>query len=431
MIAFTPRARLALLLLVAASMSSTARAQGDTARFDPVVVTATHEPMSRGALPVAVTVITGDELRRRGITTVAEALTDVTSAYVARAGSPGATTSLFLRGGESRYVKVLIDGVPVNDPGGTYDFASLSTDNVERIEVVRGPASVVHGADAATGVVHVITRRGEGPPRVDVRVAAGTMPRDGRVHTAGAGAMTTSDVTAAMSGALTGGSYSVAVARHEADGLYQLNNDYRNNVLSARFQLAPGDATTLRFNLRYHDYRFHYPTNSGGDAAPGDANAYRSEDRTAIGAEVERRIGAARVVLALNSSGNDGGTDDQPADLALFSAGSTISAEWAPRELCCRSTQASTMGARTTRPTAPATTSSSRRTRRAGGAGSFARISSPGPAPRLPRASSSSSRTGPPSISRTDPSVRSRSGSPPIDATARDTPSWCSRRTRA
>ena len=67
-----------------------------------------------------------------------------TSAY-------GSQTSLFVRGGGSDYVKVLIDGVPQNAPGGAYDFANLTTDNVERIEVVRGPASVVYGSDAIKG----------------------------------------------------------------------------------------------------------------------------------------------------------------------------------------------------------------------------------------------------------------------------------------
>ena len=76
-------------------------------------------------------------------------------------GGPfGAATSLFVRGGESDYVKVLVDGVPVNQPGGFYDFGSLTTDNVERIEVLRGPASVLYGSDAIAGVVQIVTRDG-------------------------------------------------------------------------------------------------------------------------------------------------------------------------------------------------------------------------------------------------------------------------------
>src|SRR6266550_2693689 len=172
-------ARLAASVFATVALPLIAQEQSrDTAHTAPIIVTATRVPMSQGSLPVAVTVITGVELRLRGITTVADALNDVTSASVVQSGSQGATTQLFLRGGESKYVKVLIDGIPTNDPGGTYDFASLTTDNVERIEIVRGPASVIYGADAVAGVVQVITRSGLGAQRVELDVRTGAAPRD-------------------------------------------------------------------------------------------------------------------------------------------------------------------------------------------------------------------------------------------------------------
>jgi vitamin B12 transporter len=283
----------------------------DTARVTPVVVSATRIPLSQRTLPVAVTVITAEELRVRGITTVADALTDVSSASVVQSGSAGATTSLFLRGGESKYVKVLIDGVPANDPGGSYDFASLTTDNVERIEIVRGPASVVHGADAVTGVVHVITRRGAGKPRTELDVRGGMASRERVVSgTPQGGAMQTLDATVALTGAIASGSYSMAVARHQTTGLYEQNNDFQNNVLSGRAQFVPAEGTELRLSLRYNDYKFNYPTDGGGGVS--DRNVYRVEDRTIIGVEGERRFSSTlRAVLALSSSVNDGGTDDQ------------------------------------------------------------------------------------------------------------------------
>ena len=283
----------------------------DTARTTPIIVTATRLPLSANTLPVAVTVITGEQLRVAGITTVADALSGVTSAYVAQSGSAGATTSLFLRGGESKYVKVLIDGVPANDPGGVYDFASLTTDNVERIEIVRGPASVIYGADAVTGVIQVFTRHGLGVQRVDVDVRGGVAPRD-RIG-AGApapGSMQLWDASATTAGALASGSYSLGIARHQSTGLYELNNGYLNNVLSGRFNLTPVAGADLRLSLRYTDYRFNYPTDGGG--TPVDSNAYRSEDRTVLGIEVERALTSSlRSVLALSSSVNDGGTDDR------------------------------------------------------------------------------------------------------------------------
>lgn len=311
---FLPLAGLAFLSLPLAAQEQTR----DTARVDPVVVTATRTPLGRSALPVAVTVISGDDLRIRGITTVADALQDVTSAYVAQAGSQGATTSLFLRGGESKYVKVLIDGVPANDPGGSFDFASLTTDNIERIEVVRGPASVIHGADAVTGVVHVITRAGDGTPTAEISIRGGMAPRH-RTLAAGAepvthDAMRSLDATAALRGeAGATMRYSLALARHQSSGVYDINNEYQNNVLSGRVGWSPTIATDVRLSLRYNDYRYNYPTDGGGNVS--DGNAYRLEDRSLLGIEVERRLrDGVRAVLSLNSSINEGGTDDAPDD---------------------------------------------------------------------------------------------------------------------
>jgi vitamin B12 transporter len=280
----------------------------DTARIAPVVVSATRTEMSRSSLPVAVTVITAAELKLRGISTVAEALRDVTSAYVAQSGSQGSQTSLFLRGGESKYVKVLVDGVPANDPGGFYDFSSLTTDNVERIEIVRGPVSVIHGADAVTGVVHVITKTGRGPATSSVDVRAGMAPRSS-IGATDVDRMTAFDLSADVAGALASSSYSLGIARHQTNGLYELNNHHYNNVLSGRVQLQPMADTDLRLSLRYTDVRYNYPTNGGGTV--GDSNSNRSEDRMLLGVELTRRIGASmRAALTLNSALNDGVTDD-------------------------------------------------------------------------------------------------------------------------
>src|SRR5437899_7402004 len=153
--------RLSLLSSLAASVAVAAQ-EPDTIVLNPVLVTATRVPTPVDAVTAAVTVVSGRELQLRGIRTVAEALRTVPGAAVVETGSYGGQTSLFLRGGESDYVKVLIDGVPVNQPGGAFDFSSLTTDNVDRVEIVRGPASVLYGSDAVSGVGQSLTRRGAG-----------------------------------------------------------------------------------------------------------------------------------------------------------------------------------------------------------------------------------------------------------------------------
>jgi vitamin B12 transporter len=115
----------------------------DTTTLKELVVTANRLPTPADAVTASVTVITGDQLRSGGLRFVQDALRDVPGANVVQAGSYGGVSSLFLRGGESDYVKVLIDGVPVNQAGGSFNWANLTTDNVDRIEVLRGPASVV------------------------------------------------------------------------------------------------------------------------------------------------------------------------------------------------------------------------------------------------------------------------------------------------
>ena len=119
-------------------------------------------PLSRASS--AVTVITGSELQAKQIATVADALRDVPGLTVARSGGPGTLTTVFPRGGESDYTLVFIDGIQVNAFGGGFDFAHLSANNVDRIEIVRGPQSALYGSNAIGAVVRIVTRDG-GPPR--------------------------------------------------------------------------------------------------------------------------------------------------------------------------------------------------------------------------------------------------------------------------
>src|SRR5258708_5060270 len=162
------------LALLSLPVALAGQEPADTVVLNPVVVTATRIPTPSDGVPVAVTVIRGTELRERGILTVAEALRSVPAATVVPTNAYGSQTSLFLRGGQSNYVKVLIDGIPQNAPGGAFDFANLTTDNVERIEVVRGPASVLYGSDAVAGVVQIFTREGRGPAQANLTASGGT-----------------------------------------------------------------------------------------------------------------------------------------------------------------------------------------------------------------------------------------------------------------
>ncbi|HEY6183467.1 MAG TPA: TonB-dependent receptor plug domain-containing protein [Terriglobales bacterium] len=108
----------------------------------------------------SVTTISTKEIDDRQTLPLSDLLQTVPGAIVNRSGGRGTTTSLFLRGGERDYTKILVDGIPVNEPGGTFEFGSFASDGVARVEVVRGPQSALFGTDAMTGVVQIFTRRG-------------------------------------------------------------------------------------------------------------------------------------------------------------------------------------------------------------------------------------------------------------------------------
>src|SRR2546423_4848057 len=248
-----------LVVALVASRNSASGQEKDTAQLQTVVVSASKIPRPAGTLSQAVTVLLGEDLRTRGVTRVSDALREVPGAMLVQSGSYGAVTSLFLRGGESRYTKVLIDGVPVNSAGGFFDFSHLTTDNIDRIEIVRGPASVLYGADAVSGVVQIFTRRGATRPAASISARAGTYGTlDGDLETRGA----TDRVN-----------YSFGAGQHSTDGILPFNNEYHNGTLSSSFGLGRRDVGEARISARYTTAELHYPTDFMGQ--PVDTNSYR------------------------------------------------------------------------------------------------------------------------------------------------------------
>jgi vitamin B12 transporter len=289
--------------LVAVSGLAQAQAPQDTVTLAPVTVTATRLPVAREATPAAITIITGAELRARGITRLTDALRAIPGASVVQSGSVGAQTGLFLRGGESDYTKVLVDGVPLNDAGGSIDLAHLSVDDVDRIEVVRGPASVLWGSDAVTGVIQIFTNRSV---RSRIRMAAR------------GGTYATRDVSGDVSLVRGTSELSVAAASHGTDGVLDFNNDYRNRQASASLRIAPAERKALRAIVRHTDATYHYPTDFLG--TPVDSNQYRREKRLVTGIDASVPL-SARVTgrVMLGTSDLDGISDnqvDRPGDLA-------------------------------------------------------------------------------------------------------------------
>ncbi|MDX1494126.1 MAG: TonB-dependent receptor, partial [Longimicrobiales bacterium] len=274
--------------------------------LDGLVVTAAPTTLEEDAVTRHVTVLGAEELRRFGDRSLAEALRDVAGIHAVRGGSFGAVTSLFLRGGESDYTLVMVDGVQVNQAGGGFDFAELTTDAVERVEIVRGPASALYGSDAVTGVIHVITRTGTGAPVTNLSFGAGSFGRR--------------DLSADLRAGSGRASYGVALTRRTTNGIFELNNESSILALSGTGRFQPDARTRLEVNLRASDREYHFPTNSAG--AVVDENAFTFSDGVTARVSALRQLTSRLSVEAtVGMNQMDGGTEDAvdgPADTVGF-----------------------------------------------------------------------------------------------------------------
>jgi vitamin B12 transporter len=294
-----------IAMVAGGSPSLAAQETQDTTRLPELIVTPTRLPTKPDAVVSSVTTISGDDLKARGVRFVQDALRDVPGATLVQVGSYGGVSSLFMRGGESDYVKVLVDGVPVNQSGGGYNWANLTTDNVDRIEILRGPASVVYGSDAVSGVVQIFTRRGQGRLAFEGGAEGGTFG--------------TIDGHLGLLGGTDRVSYSADASRFTTDGIYAFNNDYGNTVLSGSVAGRPNDRTDVSLATRYSNNRYHFPTDFAGILS--DSNQSNTEEALSLAADLGRRFGD-RYELRLTAGGSrtDGGFDDQ-ADNAADTVG--------------------------------------------------------------------------------------------------------------
>src|SRR6202011_120481 len=102
-----------------------------------------------------------EEIEARQSVAVTDALLFEPGIAIGRTGAEGGSASVFLNGGNSNFTKVLIDGTPINPPGGAVDFSSVTLDNIDKVEIVRGAESAIYGTDAVSGVIQLFTHRGE------------------------------------------------------------------------------------------------------------------------------------------------------------------------------------------------------------------------------------------------------------------------------
>lgn len=249
-------------LMFLISLVSFAQQKEITHKLNEVVVTANkyETPVSRVAS--SVTIITAKEIELQQKSTVVEVLRDVPGLAVVEQGGPGKLTSIFMRGANSNFVLVLIDGVEINNPASPnngFDFSTLQTSDIEKIEIVRGPQSTLYGSEAIAGVINIITKKGTGKPSF-------TLSGEGGSHSFLKGSVSSA-------GSLDKFNYAVNFSRMQTEGISAIKGEnfekdgYANNSIWAKlgYEFSENFDFNLMFKQINADGDIDQPQKDGDD----------------------------------------------------------------------------------------------------------------------------------------------------------------------
>lgn len=221
-------------------------AKSSDAQLDDLVVTATRTETAIEHIADSVTVITREEIEVKGQDDLYDILNDVPGVSMKRCGAPGQWSYVKMRGGHNDHIKVLINGMSASEPreGGFSSYWSyLEPEDIERIEVVRGPQSSLYGSDAVSGVINIITRKGQGRP-------TGYLKAEG-------GSMDTFKGAAGLNGSWKKFSYSLTYVRSDRGGVFE-HEEYEADTLSGRFGYDVLENLALDLTLRYQEAWLNY-----------------------------------------------------------------------------------------------------------------------------------------------------------------------------
>lgn len=232
----------------------------DNPELPATVVTANRSITPLNQVGSSISVVTQEDIQKRQVVSVADALRLIPGLDVLASGGPGHTTSVLLRGANSSQTLVIIDGVEMNDPSSpnnAFDFANLTTDNIERIEVLRGGESALYGSNAIGGVINIITKKGSGSPKLALNAQGGSFG--------------TYKVLGGISGQSNRMNYNLSASRLETDSYSAADvnrgnkeaDKYRNTTVDGRVGLKALDNLDFGFNLRFNEGRnyldYDYP----------------------------------------------------------------------------------------------------------------------------------------------------------------------------
>jgi len=233
---------LAGIWLMTAPLISRAQEPSPTAspvegQAEEVIVSATRFDIPLDQSPASVSVITSEDIEQKQTQRVSNALREVPGLSVVQTGTAGQLTSVFTRGLRSEHTQVLLDGVPINQGlQGAFNFADLTTDDIDRIEVVRGPQSTLYGPRALAGVIQIFTKEGEGTPTIMLSDEGGSYA--------------TFREWLESEGKIDQFDYSIGASRIDTDNA-RPNNQYRNSAAIANVGWSPNDQLRISSLFTY------------------------------------------------------------------------------------------------------------------------------------------------------------------------------------
>ena len=229
MLAFAPS-------ITSAQEASPTPTPGET-EAEQVIVSATRFDIPLDQSPASVSVISSEDIEQKQIERVSNALREVPGLSVVQTGTDGQLTSVFTRGLRSEHTQVLLDGIPINQGlQGAFNFADLTTDDIDRIEVVRGPQSTLYGPRALAGVIQIFTKQGEGTPAI-------TLSSEG-------GSYDTFREALESEGKIDKFDYSIGASRLDTDNA-RPNNQYRNSAAIANIGWSPNEQLRISSLFTY------------------------------------------------------------------------------------------------------------------------------------------------------------------------------------
>jgi vitamin B12 transporter len=307
----------------------------DADEIQPLVITATRVPTPLVEVASSMTVVTAADIEARQERTFADVLKDVPGLNVVQTGGPGGVTSVFMRGTNSNHTKVLVDGIDISDPSnstGAFDFGQLLTQDIERVEVLRGPQSGLYGSDAIGGVINVITRSGSGPLQLTAALEGGSFDTFNQAGT--------------VSGSQDAFHYSASVSHFHAGSVpvtpldllqpgEARNNDYDDNLtLSTKLGLNVTPTFDLGLVARYSDIHldttgenFSFLPPYAGYPAPDQTSAATDEYFARLTAHLNSFDGFLDQTLGLADT-HDRTSTVQPQTPAALNTGERRKADW-------------------------------------------------------------------------------------------------------